>query len=161
MNWNNFCHYLTDWFFFRITKDHRESLSKNAKTLFIRCRDSVKDVQNKFIKSVKNKEKEGLSKDTSFEIAESVISNYSIFTTAKYHILMCVLIHLSKNGTNFNYILHLELTFRWFHKCLFSSLWYLFFLIPRRLLRKGLIITLRASAVGFQNSYLFFRKECI
>lgn len=38
----------------KITKEHRENLAKNAKALFIKCRDSVKDVQNDYIKKVKN-----------------------------------------------------------------------------------------------------------
>uniref|UniRef100_U5EVR6 Ribosome-recycling factor, mitochondrial n=1 Tax=Corethrella appendiculata TaxID=1370023 RepID=U5EVR6_9DIPT len=38
----------------KVTKEHRENLSKNAKTLFLKCRDTIKDVQNGFIKKVKN-----------------------------------------------------------------------------------------------------------
>lgn len=57
---------------FRVTKEHRESLSKNAKGLFTKCKDSIRDVQNKFVKTVKIKEKEGLSKDMAFEVSESV-----------------------------------------------------------------------------------------
>ena len=55
---------------FRITKEHRENLAKNAKSLFIKCRDSVRDVQNKFIKSVKNKN--DISEDLSHQIQEQV-----------------------------------------------------------------------------------------
>lgn len=45
----------------KVTKEHRENLSKNAKQLFIKCRDSIKDVQNKTIKSLKRKD--GVSED--------------------------------------------------------------------------------------------------
>lgn len=52
-------------------------LSKNAKALFIKCRDHIKDIQNKFNKTVKQKEKDGLSQDMSKRIIEQVkyISN--------------------------------------------------------------------------------------
>jgi ribosome recycling factor len=48
-------------FYCSVTKEHREGLAKNAKALFIKCRDSVKDVQNKYIKSVKKVD--GVSED--------------------------------------------------------------------------------------------------
>lgn len=38
----------------KVTKDHRLALAKNAKTLFIKCRDQIKDAQNEVIKKVKN-----------------------------------------------------------------------------------------------------------
>lgn len=38
----------------KVTKDHRVALAKNAKTLFIKCRDQIKDAQNEVIKKVKN-----------------------------------------------------------------------------------------------------------
>jgi ribosome recycling factor len=38
----------------KVTKEHREKLAKNAKALFIKCRDGIKDVQNSFIKKIKN-----------------------------------------------------------------------------------------------------------
>ncbi|KAL1456645.1 hypothetical protein WDU94_001359, partial [Cyamophila willieti] len=48
----------------KVTKEHRESLIKNAKGLFIKCKNNIRDIQNKYIKTVKNKEKsEGLSQD--------------------------------------------------------------------------------------------------
>ena len=37
-----------------MTKEHRENLSKNAKALFIKCRDNLKDIQNKQLKKLKN-----------------------------------------------------------------------------------------------------------
>lgn len=37
----------------KITKEHRENLSKNAKTLFIKCRDTIKDAQNQVIRKLK------------------------------------------------------------------------------------------------------------
>lgn len=40
----------------KLTKEHRENLAKSAKTLFIKCRDSIKDTQNTIIKKVKRQE---------------------------------------------------------------------------------------------------------
>lgn len=56
----------------KVTKEHREMLSKNAKALFIKCRDHIKDAQNKFNKTVKQKEKDGLSQDVSKQITEQI-----------------------------------------------------------------------------------------
>ncbi|XP_015608513.1 ribosome-recycling factor, mitochondrial [Cephus cinctus] len=47
----------------KVTKEHREGLSKNAKSLFIKCRDHIKDIQNKEIKKIKKKTE--LSQDLS------------------------------------------------------------------------------------------------
>lgn len=38
----------------KVTKEHRENLAKNAKALFVKCRDGIKDVQNSYIRKVKN-----------------------------------------------------------------------------------------------------------
>lgn len=46
---------------FRVTKEHRQDLLKNAKALFIKSRDIIKDVQNKHAKSLKKNDT--LSKD--------------------------------------------------------------------------------------------------
>lgn len=41
--------------FNRVTREHRENLSKNAKALYIKCRDNIKDIRNKEIKNLKKK----------------------------------------------------------------------------------------------------------
>lgn len=38
----------------KVTKEHRVNLAKNAKALFIKCRDHIKDAQNDAIRKVKN-----------------------------------------------------------------------------------------------------------
>lgn len=40
--------------YYRVTKEHREHLSKGAKSLFIKCKDNIKEIQNKNIKLLKN-----------------------------------------------------------------------------------------------------------
>ena len=55
---------------FRVTKEHRENLAKNAKALFIKCRDSIRDVQNKYLKTVKNDST--ISQDLSHNIQDQV-----------------------------------------------------------------------------------------
>lgn len=56
----------------KITKEHRENLAKNAKALFIKCRDGVKDVQNNQLKKLKsNKE---ISSDLNHQIQNQIIS---------------------------------------------------------------------------------------
>lgn len=44
--------------FFRVTKEHRENLAKNAKTLYNQCKDELRDIQNQYIRKVKRKEGE-------------------------------------------------------------------------------------------------------
>nr|XP_018901963.1 PREDICTED: ribosome-recycling factor, mitochondrial isoform X1 [Bemisia tabaci] len=57
----------------KVTKEHREMLSKNARTLFIKYRDRIKDVQNSHIKKIRNKELEGgFSVDQIHEAVEMV-----------------------------------------------------------------------------------------
>ncbi|KAG4076506.1 hypothetical protein HA402_005969 [Bradysia odoriphaga] len=56
----------------KITKEHRENLSKNAKTLFIKCRDSIKDAQNSVVKKLKNQK--DISQDDNFSIQGQVVS---------------------------------------------------------------------------------------
>nr|CAG4644312.1 EOG090X0DUK [Lepidurus arcticus] len=55
----------------KVTKEHRESLAKNAKILFNKCKDHIKDVQNGHIRTVKKQEKE-VSSDVSFAIQQQI-----------------------------------------------------------------------------------------
>jgi len=50
----------------KITKEHREILSKNAKSFYVKCCDRVREIRNKEIKTVKQKDK--LAKDLIFRI---------------------------------------------------------------------------------------------
>lgn len=50
----------------RVTKEHRENLAKNAKAIFIRHRDHIKDIRNKVVKTLKKK------KDVSDDTIRSV-----------------------------------------------------------------------------------------
>nr|CAH7739656.1 unnamed protein product [Callosobruchus chinensis] len=45
----------------KVTKEHRESLAKAAKQLFVKCKDAIRDVQIKHVKQIKKKE--GVSED--------------------------------------------------------------------------------------------------
>lgn len=54
----------------KVTKEHRENLAKNAKALFIKCRDSVREVQNKYVKTVKNNTT--ISQDLAHNVQEQI-----------------------------------------------------------------------------------------
>lgn len=54
----------------KITKEHRESLAKNAKALYIKCRDMVKDIQNDNIKKIKKQS--GISEDLVFNVVKQI-----------------------------------------------------------------------------------------
>lgn len=54
----------------RVTAEHREQLAKNAKTLFIECRDNVKKVQVKYEKKLKNDS--SIPQDTMFSAQQQL-----------------------------------------------------------------------------------------
>lgn len=54
----------------KVTKEHREALAKNAKALYIKCRDALKDVQNDYLK--KMKKQAGVSEDLVFSVSKQV-----------------------------------------------------------------------------------------
>lgn len=56
----------------KITKEHRENLAKSAKTLFIKCRDGIKDVQNNHVKKVKNNKE--ISIDLNHQVQNQIIA---------------------------------------------------------------------------------------
>lgn len=61
----------------KVTKEHREMLAKNAKALFIKCRDGVKEVQNEFIKKMKRKS--DISADLSHQIQGQITAIANTF----------------------------------------------------------------------------------
>lgn len=54
----------------KVTKEHREALSRNAKVLYIKCRDSMKDVQNDYIKKIKKQT--SVSEDFIFSVTKQI-----------------------------------------------------------------------------------------
>lgn len=56
----------------KVTKEHREMLAKNAKALFIKCRDAIKDNQNEYIKKVKRKA--DISVDLNHSVQSQIIA---------------------------------------------------------------------------------------
>ncbi|XP_053687459.1 ribosome-recycling factor, mitochondrial [Sabethes cyaneus] len=54
----------------KVTREHRENLAKNAKTLFIKCRDAIKDAQNQNIKKVKKQT--DISEDLNYQIQTQI-----------------------------------------------------------------------------------------
>lgn len=56
----------------KITKEHRENLAKSSKTLFIKCRDGIKDAQNNHVKKVKNNKE--ISSDLSHTVQKQIIA---------------------------------------------------------------------------------------
>ncbi|CAF4831701.1 unnamed protein product [Pieris macdunnoughi] len=54
----------------KVTKEHREALARNAKALYINCRDAMKDIQNEFIK--KSKKQTGVSEDLVYSIVKQI-----------------------------------------------------------------------------------------
>ena len=63
----------------KVTKEHREMLSKNAKAIFIKCRDGVKNVQNDFIKKVKKNSE--ISLDLNRDIQNQIVAIGSQYIT--------------------------------------------------------------------------------
>uniref|UniRef100_A0AAG5D9P0 Ribosome-recycling factor, mitochondrial n=1 Tax=Anopheles atroparvus TaxID=41427 RepID=A0AAG5D9P0_ANOAO len=52
----------------KVTREHREGLARNAKALYIKCRDRIKDTQNQSIKKLKKQSGGGeVSEDDAFQ----------------------------------------------------------------------------------------------
>ncbi|XP_058125636.1 ribosome-recycling factor, mitochondrial [Anopheles ziemanni] len=51
----------------KVTREHREGLARNAKALYIKCRDRIKDAQNQSIKKLKKQPGSGVSEDDAFQ----------------------------------------------------------------------------------------------
>lgn len=68
----------------KVTTEHREQLSKNAKALFNKYRDVIKNTENNYIKKVRNI-KDGVSEDVTFSVQNQLtaLSNEQIFTARK------------------------------------------------------------------------------
>ncbi|XP_027228567.2 ribosome-recycling factor, mitochondrial [Penaeus vannamei] len=73
----------------KVTKEHRENLAKSAKTLCNRCKEQLRDIQNRFIRKAKSKDgevSEDLLHDVQIkirEIAESYMQEAEKMMTAK------------------------------------------------------------------------------
>ncbi|XP_042877004.1 ribosome-recycling factor, mitochondrial-like [Penaeus japonicus] len=73
----------------KVTKEHRENLAKSAKTLCNRCKEQLRDTQNRFIRKAKGKDgevSEDLLHDVQIkirEIAESYMQEAEKMMTAK------------------------------------------------------------------------------
>ncbi len=55
----------------RVTREYRESLAKNAKALFQKFKDHSRDIQNRYIREVKKKEKE-VSSDLAHSVQQQI-----------------------------------------------------------------------------------------
>lgn len=55
----------------RVTKEHRENLAKNAKMLFVKCKDNIRLTQNEVVKKVKRLPT-GIAEDVARSIQEQV-----------------------------------------------------------------------------------------
>jgi ribosome recycling factor len=55
----------------RVTREYRENLAKNAKTMFQKFKDHSRDIQNRYIREVKKKEKE-VSSDLSHSVQQQI-----------------------------------------------------------------------------------------
>ncbi|XP_035791572.1 ribosome-recycling factor, mitochondrial-like [Anopheles albimanus] len=54
----------------KVTREHREGLAKNAKVLFIKCRDRIKDAQNQSIKKLKKQS--DASEDEAYQAQQQI-----------------------------------------------------------------------------------------
>lgn len=61
---------------FRMTREHRENLAKNAKSLFVKAKDEVRIIQNSFMKEAK--ERTDLSEDLVFSATNQVRESFLI-----------------------------------------------------------------------------------
>nr|CAG4646580.1 EOG090X0DUK [Macrothrix elegans] len=78
----------------KVTKEYRENLAKNAKILFQKFKDHTRDIQNRYVREIKKKEKE-FSSDLVFSVqqqihtmAEQVVSEGEKVLVAKQNELL-------------------------------------------------------------------------
>ncbi|KZS05975.1 ribosome-recycling factor, mitochondrial isoform X2 [Daphnia magna] len=64
----------------KVTKEYRESLAKNAKILFQKFKDHCRDIQNKYIREVKKKEKE-VSSDLAHSVQQQIHSMAELYVS--------------------------------------------------------------------------------
>lgn len=58
------------YFIFRVTREHREALAKNAKVICNDAKDKLRNIQNRFTKDVKKKN--DVSGDLTFNVEHQV-----------------------------------------------------------------------------------------
>lgn len=63
--------------YYRVTKEHRETLAKNAKQLYIKCRDNIKDVQMKHVKDLKKKQ--SMSEDVVAQTEQQILALADVY----------------------------------------------------------------------------------
>lgn len=71
--WYHLCHHLLIYLFkkYRVTKEHRENLAKNAKSMFHKYKDSLRDIHNRHVRDVKKKDKL-FSSDLIFSVLQQI-----------------------------------------------------------------------------------------
>ncbi|GBP92960.1 Ribosome-recycling factor, mitochondrial [Eumeta japonica] len=69
----------------KVTKEHREALAKNAKSIYIKYRDAIKDIQVEFIKKAKKQEK--VSEDLVFNVTKQITALCEKYQTEAKNIL--------------------------------------------------------------------------
>lgn len=67
----------------KVTKEHRENLSKNAKILFLKCKDGIKDVQNTQIKKLKKMTEISTDENHSVQLQVTAIADTYIIQAEK------------------------------------------------------------------------------
>lgn len=75
------------YWLFRVTKEHREQLAKSAKLMFQKFKDHTRDVQNKYIREVKKKEKE-VSADLAYSVQQQIQSYNEQITNQGENIML-------------------------------------------------------------------------
>jgi ribosome recycling factor len=56
----------------KITKEHRDNLSKNAKMLVNNAKSDLKSIQNHFMKQARNQKQQKISEDLIFNACENI-----------------------------------------------------------------------------------------
>lgn len=64
----------------KITREHRELLAKNSKTLCNKYKEKIRDIQNRYVKDI-NKKKEGISKDLLRNVNDWVLNESKHYVT--------------------------------------------------------------------------------
>lgn len=105
---------------FRVTKEHRENLIKGTKSLFVKCKDNIKETQNKYIKILKDND--SLSIDLVHSLQDQVLRiNFLLYRNYIWKIYFLITFKLFIYCNLFVWLLLKECHTFYAPLCFFSS----------------------------------------
>uniref|UniRef100_T1JHB5 Ribosome-recycling factor, mitochondrial n=1 Tax=Strigamia maritima TaxID=126957 RepID=T1JHB5_STRMM len=58
----------------KVTKEYRENLARNAKTMYVNTKDAIQEIQNRFLRAAKKQKEAGVSEDLVFNTQANIVT---------------------------------------------------------------------------------------